>query len=407
MYAKLLQGAGGFRVHRWFGKTTTINSQSFVVTGRDATGVTRCSGAAVPTDAGSGFAIGCEFILTTANGIGTTRYMNEGSASSCDFNPVATPEVGDISSVTAGNGLTGGGASGAVSLAVGAGRGIVVRSGAVDVGVNVYNATGGLLAAGTLVYLSGYNTTLGITIAKADADAGLIATHVVVDAIGITNAGVVYPVATLTGQNTGGRTIGDPVYLDNTTAGGFVFSAPTGADQAVQIVGYVKVVHASTGEIEFFPGLRMVTKLPTSLIQDLAVSTAKIAAASITAAKIAETQNATATADGTGSGSITTLTGFKKFVSVTSANAADQVSLPGINVGTIGQEIILMVGANGFELITPAASNVTINQVDSDGTNQLDVAANTAVRCTQISGTAWLAEQIAATGITVVAPDND
>lgn len=124
-------------------------------------------------------------------------------------------------------------------------------------------------------------------------------------------------------------------------------------------------------------------------------------------AGLVETTTATATADGLTTGSINALTGLKKFVDVTSASATNAITLPGINVGTIGQEIFLTVGANGYELLTVSGSNVTINQVDSDGTNQLDVAANTTIRCTQISGTAWLAEQIAATGITVVAPDND
>lgn len=124
-------------------------------------------------------------------------------------------------------------------------------------------------------------------------------------------------------------------------------------------------------------------------------------------AGLVETTTATATADGLTTGALTALTGLKKFVTVTSAAATDAITLPGINVGTIGQEIFLTVGANGYELLTVAGSNVTINQVDSDGTNQLDVAANTTLRCTQISGTAWLAEQIAATAITVVAPDND
>jgi hypothetical protein len=69
------------------GTTVTINSQTILVTERDLAGnVTRCSGAAVPTDAGSGYAIGCKFRLTTANGIGSTDFTNEGSASSCDFN---------------------------------------------------------------------------------------------------------------------------------------------------------------------------------------------------------------------------------------------------------------------------------------------------------------------------------
>lgn len=122
---------------------------------------------------------------------------------------------------------------------------------------------------------------------------------------------------------------------------------------------------------------------------------------------LVESTTATATADGLTTGSITSLTGLKKFVAVTSSSATNAITLPGISVSTIGQEIFLTVGANGYELLTPSGTNATINQVDSDGTNQLDVAANTTVRCTQISGTAWLAEQIAATAITVVAPDND
>ena len=135
--------------------------------------------------------------------------------------------------------------------------------------------------------------------------------------------------------------------------------------------------------------------------------TGNIANASITAAKITEATTATATADGLTTGSITALTGCRKFVDVTSSSATNAITLPGIISSTIGQEIFLTVGANGYELLTPASSNNTINQVDSDGTNQLDVAANTTLRCTQISANAWLAEQIAATGITVVAPDND
>lgn len=137
------------------------------------------------------------------------------------------------------------------------------------------------------------------------------------------------------------------------------------------------------------------------------IGTAEIADAAITAAKVAEVTTATATADGLTTGSITALTGFKKFVAVTSASATNAITLPGINAATVGQEIFLSVGANGYELLVPSGTNVTINQVDSDGTNQLDVAANTTVRCTQISATAWLAETIAATTVAITAPDND
>lgn len=162
----------------------------------------------------------------------------------------------------------------------------------------------------------------------------------------------------------------------------------------------------SSGELVGSPTLPA-GGIGTAELANSAVTTAKIADTSITPAKIAETQSVTSTADGTGSGAITSLTGFKKFVTVTSASATNQVSLPGVTASTIGQEIFLTVGSNGYELITPASSNTTINQVDSDGTNQLDVAANTTLWCVQVSSTGWLAVQIAAAAITVVAPDND
>lgn len=113
---------------------------------------------------------------------------------------------------------------------------------------------------------------------------------------------------------------------------------------------------------------------------------------------------ATATADGLTTGLITSGT---KFVTVTSAAATNAVTLPAITSSTVGQTIDIWVGANGYELLTPASSNNTINTVDSDGTNQLDVAANSLLRCVQVSSTGWMCYQVAATTITVVAPDND
>lgn len=97
----------------------------------------------------------------------------------------------------------------------------------------------------------------------------------------------------------------------------------------------------------------------------------------------------------------------KLFVQLTSGGATYYVVLPKAAADKIGREIYITVGSNGYELVTPSASGDTINQVDADGTNQLDVAANTTVRLTQISATGWLAETIAATTIAVTAPDND
>ena len=97
----------------------------------------------------------------------------------------------------------------------------------------------------------------------------------------------------------------------------------------------------------------------------------------------------------------------KLFVQLTSGGATEYAVLPKATADTIGREIYITVGSNGYELVTPESSGDTINQVDADGTNQLDVAANTTVRLTQISATGWLAETIAAATIAVTAPDND
>lgn len=391
------------------GTSVTINSQTMLVTARDLSGnVVLCSGAAAPTDAGSGYAIGCIFRLTTGNGIGTTNYINEGSATSCDFNAL-TSSGGDVESVAAGSGLTGGGSSGALTLTAGAGRGITVRADNIDAGVDVYNNLGAL-GIGVLVNLSGFDTTLGITMTKADADAGIQATHVTIDAIANTTAGVVYPVGLATGDvtnnlDTSGRTIGDLVYLSG-TAGGFVFTAPTGADQLSQVVGVVKVVSATIGQIQFFLGALRLLKLPTTMLQDSSVVAAKVASGALAPIKSAASEALTATADGLTTG---LMTGLTSHAVVTSAAATNAVTLPASSAGLVGKQFTIWVGANGFELLTPALSGATVNGVDSDGTNQVDIPASTLSRVTLVDTDKWILENLTALGAvtTALIPDND
>lgn len=72
------------------GNTETVGTPSIVVLQRDPAGkVMRAQGASVPTDGDAGYAIGCIF-TKTGNGVGTTLYMNEGSATSADFNAITT-----------------------------------------------------------------------------------------------------------------------------------------------------------------------------------------------------------------------------------------------------------------------------------------------------------------------------
>lgn len=138
------------------------------------------------------------------------------------------------------------------------------------------------------------------------------------------------------------------------------------------------------------------------------VGTDELADSGVTAAKIRDTAEArTATADGLTTGLITSPLSAIKFVAVTSAAATNAITLPAASAALIGSIIYLTVGANGYELLTPSTGGNTINQVDSDGTNQLDVAANTTVRCTCVSATGWIAETIAAATIAITAPDND
>lgn len=121
-----------------------------------------------------------------------------------------------------------------------------------QMGLDVENAFAGALAVGTLVYVSGVNTTTGKPkVSKADADAAApanLAQYVVVEAIPQSGYGRVARAATLINLDTSGYSAaGDPVYL-SATAGASTPTAPTGTRQ---IVGYVKTKHATTGEIAF------------------------------------------------------------------------------------------------------------------------------------------------------------
>lgn len=68
--------------------------------------VLKASGATVPTDGDAGYAKGCQFIQTDGSN-GTVLYVNEGSATSADFNVVKTNGTADeVETVAATNVIT-------------------------------------------------------------------------------------------------------------------------------------------------------------------------------------------------------------------------------------------------------------------------------------------------------------
>jgi hypothetical protein len=124
-------------------------------------------------------------------------------------------------------------------------------------------------------------------------------------------------------------------------------------------------------------------------------------AAEINQAADKTNQAVTATADGLTTG---TILPASNQVLITSSAATNAATLPGIaaNALPVGHTIHGRVTANGCELLTLATTGETINGVDSDGTNQLDIPAQGAFVAWVESATGW-ALVLTATAT----PDND
>ncbi len=135
------------------------------------------------------------------------------------------------------------------------------------------------------------------------------------------------------------------------------------------------------------------SNLPSGSVADAELATANVGTKTV--------RTATATADGLTTGALTAGT---QFVTVTSANAAHIVTLPAAVAGTV---VDLYVGANGCEVRTVAASNVKINNEDSDGTKQAAIPANTLARFQCVSATDWLLTALNNLGavVTAIVPD--
>ncbi|RLB76220.1 MAG: hypothetical protein DRH24_18265, partial [Deltaproteobacteria bacterium] len=145
--------------------------------------------------------------------------------------------------------------------------------------LNVANNSGSAISAGDMLAITGYDAADNlIEVSAADRTGGYKLRAVFIALADIANGsnGSVALAAVATGLDTSGKSVGDLVYLD--TTGGWTTAEPaTGR----QLVGVVKTVDASTGEISFFPGYGIIdgsgSSLPvddtTSLVQDPADNT--------------------------------------------------------------------------------------------------------------------------------------
>jgi hypothetical protein len=141
----------------------------------------------------------------------------------------------------------------------------------------VYSAVA--LAKGDLLHITGYNAANDVfQVEKADADtSGKPAQLIASEVNGGAETSLASDIEEVTGLNTDAGNVGDPVYLDATTAGSWTLTPPTGADQLKQIVGRIKVKSATVGKIVFNTVKAEIVAMGSSGLQPKSVLKTKLA----------------------------------------------------------------------------------------------------------------------------------
>ena len=115
--------------------------------------------------------------------------------------------------------------------------------------VEVIGGAGDIVAL-NLVYASDQTDNI-MTVLKAQGTAaGHFADYICPNAITAAAKGVALKKFLLSGIDTSAGSVGDPVYLSDSAAGGYTLTKPTATDK-IQIVGRIREDHATTGAILF------------------------------------------------------------------------------------------------------------------------------------------------------------
>jgi hypothetical protein len=196
------------------------------------------------------------------NDAGTTKLIP-----ASDVATYAAASAGDITGVTAGDGLTGGGNSGALTLAVGAGTGIDVAADAISVDVSDFMTNG---SDNRVVTATGTDAMNGEANLTFDGN-----TLTLTDAVSDTNAGTFIAVDVnfdKTGNSTSDNTmIGINLDMDNTSATG-------GNNEMVGIKVTPTLTHASGTGTATCKGLEIVATGATATPQQETVRAIDIVA---------------------------------------------------------------------------------------------------------------------------------
>jgi len=212
----------------------------------------------------------------------------------------------------------------------------------------IYSA--GALSKGDLLHISSYEATENVFIVeKADADTSSKPAQLVASE---DNAGSATSQASdieeLTGLNTNAGEVGDPVYLDATTAGSWTLTPPSGADQLKQIVGRIKVKSETVGKIVF-------NVVKTEIV---AIGSSALQADSVLKTKLAGGFCKKTLADGTATATNVTVTGMAvgdELVSVLSLTTKAAIT----SMADRTSEYVVGTG----ELVKAAGTDETDNQL--------------------------------------------